>query len=274
MASKQSKNTEDKQQKKAQTDDAQTQKSAKHESEDSAKAIAGDAQTETDINQELTELMETLSGDLSTIEAEAALEIVDEWYDLLHKAKEPEIKEVSNSLKELKKLLKGDKATGHEIGEVLEKLGEQTNQIAAEAEKGAKAPLQKLGSQLSQVGTSIGKAEDQENLEEINSLVATLEDEEITSLPSDESVAMIDVWYNLVHKAEGEQFEAIAASLKELKQVLKRSNAKPEAIAKVLTQLGEQTAEVSSEAPRGFKTVIQKLGKQLSKAGQQIESAE
>ncbi len=107
-----------------------------------------------------------------------------------------------------------------------------------------------------------------------HSLIESLDGEDLTSVEPEESASMIDVWYNLVHKQEGEQFQAIASGLKELKQVLKRNNAKPDAIADVLSRLGEQTAEVAAEAPRGFKTVVQKLGKQLSKAAQSIQLAE
>jgi ABC-type transporter Mla subunit MlaD len=270
MAKQQAKDTENKEQNKSQKDDAQ--KSSKPEQQGSDKAIAGDAETTADVSQELNELLETLNGDLHEIEAEAALELVDQWHDLLHKAKEPEIKEVSSSLKELRKLLKSDKTTGHEVGEVLTKLGEQVSQVASKTDE-LKAPLQKLGKQLGQTATAVGKAEDQEYLEDINTLVETLEEGDVTSLEVDDAVGMIDMWHNLVQKADGQAFEEIASSLKDLKQVLKRSSAKPEAIAEVLTKLGEQTSEVASEAPRGFKTVIQKLGKQLSAAGKQIESA-
>ena len=199
---------------------------------------------------------------------------MDQWYGLLNKAKEPELKEIAISLKQLQKLLKSDKTEAHDIGEVLEQLGEQTSECASEADKSAKSTLQKLGKQLTKVGASISKADNQEHLDEMNSLIETLDGEKITSLKSEDSASAIDMWYGMVNKAEGDQFKEIASGLKELKQVLKRSKAKPEEISEVLSRLGEQTAEVASEAPRGFKSVVQKLGKQLSKAAKAIESAE
>jgi septal ring factor EnvC (AmiA/AmiB activator) len=273
MASKQQpKETEKK--KKAQQDKAQGQKSTKHEQEGSSTAIAGDAQGESDSSQELSDLLETLSGDLSTVKPEAALGIVDHWYEFLNKAKEPALKDIASSLKQLQKLLKGGKAEAHEIGEVLEQLGEQTSDCASEVNKSAKTALQKLGKQLTQIGASVNKADNQEHLDEMNSLVESLEGEKITSLEPEDAAVAIDQWYGMVNKAEGEQFKEIASGLKELKQVLKRSKAKPEEIAEVLSRLGEQTVEISAEVPRGFKTVVQKLGKRLSKAAKAIESAE
>lgn len=268
MANKRSKATDEKQQKQNQQADTHAQKAA------DSKAIAADTQSEPDLNQALDALLETLEGDLTEIDTDGALGIIDEWYNFLHKAKQPELKELASGLKELQKLLKSGKATGHEIGEVLVQIGEQTGNFASEADKALKTPLSKLGKQLSQAGTSIGKAEDQEHVEEINSLVEAIEGEDLTSMDGDRAVGTIDEWYNLLHKSEDEKFQEIANGLKELKQILKRSNAKPAAIAEVLSRLGEQTSEVASEAPRGFKTVIQKLGKGLSKAGKDLESAE
>ena len=99
-------------------------------------------------------------------------------------------------------------------------------------------------------------------------------DEELTSLDAEEAVGAIDFWYNLLHKAEGSPSQQVANSLKELKQALKRGNAKPETIAKALTKVGEQTTEISSAAPRGFKGAVQKLGKQLTKAGESLTATE
>ncbi len=274
MASKQQSKDTDKKQKQADQDDAKEQKSGKHEQQGSSKAIADDAGSESDSSQALEELIETLNGDLTSVEPEAALDSVDQWHSLLNKAKEPELKEIATSLKQLQKLLKSGKADAHEIGEVLEQLGEQTSECASEADKGTKTTLQKLGKQLTKVGASINKADNQEHLDEMNSLIENLDGEKVTSLKSEDSANAIDMWHDMVHKAEGDQFKEIASGLKDLKQVLKRNKAKPEEISEVLARLGEQTTEVASEAPRGFKTVVQKLGKQLSKAAKAIESAE
>lgn len=259
-----------------QTDEQNQSKSAQpeHTEATSSKAIAADAQSEPDFNQQIDALLDTLGGNLSEIDAEGGLALIDEWYSFLHKSKEPAVKELASGLKELQKLVKSGKADGHQISEVLIHLGEQTSEFATDAEQGQKQIVQRLGKQLRKSGTSIAKAEDQENLEQLDAIVEAAETEQLTSLGTDQAIGMIDQWYALLNKSEDTKFQAVASSLKELKQALKRSNPKPETIATVLSQLGEQTVEVASDAPRGFKGVVQKLGKQLSRAATSLESAE
>jgi hypothetical protein len=73
---------------------------------------------------------------------------IDEWVDFLKGHKEDNIKELSASLKNLKKLLKGKKSDGSEIAAALATLGEQTNAIGDEATRGVKGPLHTLGKAL------------------------------------------------------------------------------------------------------------------------------
>jgi len=222
-------------------------------------------------NQELGSLLSTLEGDLTALDNDTALSLVDEWYSSLHKAKEPEIKEIGSSLKELKQLLKGGKATGHEIGEILIEIGEQTINVASDGDQELKTPLQKLGKQLTKVGSSLGKAEDRQHIEHIDSLVEKLEAEDLTSIDTEVATGAIDEWYTLLHKSENEKIKEIANGLKELKQLLKRSKAKGADIGESLTKLGEQTTEAATEAGRGLKGSIKKLGKLLSKIGKSLE---
>lgn len=232
------------------------------------------SQTDIDLNQEVNQLINYLDGDLSEIDAEDGLDMIDQWIGFLSKAKEPEVKELVKELKELQKMLKTGKASGHEISEALIHIGEQTSEFSSNAEKGSKQSVQRLGKQLRQSGTSIARAEDQEYHQQLDSLLEKAEGEELTSIDAEAAVESIDVWYNLLNKAEGEQFKNLANSLKELKQALKRGNAKPETIGKALVQVGEQTTEIAGETPRGFKGAIQKLGKQLAKAGESLTAKE
>lgn len=221
-------------------------------------------------SQKLDSLLSTLDGDLTKIDTEAALNALEEWYTIVNKAHEPEAKDLSHNLKELKQLLKSGKTTGHEIGEVLIEIGEHTSHIASEAEKGLKTPLQKLGKQLKAAGTSLGKAEDREQIEHIDSLVETLEGD-LTSIDADKAVSAIDHWYALLHKSENENLQEIANELKQLKQTVKSSKAKGADIGEILVKLGEQTQEAGKEAARGIKGPVQRLGKLLSKAGKSLE---
>ena len=225
------------------------------------------------MSQEIDQLVQALKGDLSEMDAERALNLVDQWHGFLSKSKAPGTKELADELKALQKTLKGGKATGHEISEALIQIGEQTTEFSDAADQGLKQPVQRLGKQLRKAGTSIAKAEDQEYHEQLDTLMEKAEDKELTSLNADEAVGAIDLWYNLLNQAEGEKFQDVATSLKDLKQTLKHNNAKPETIAKALAQVGEQTTELASEAPRGFKGAIQKLGKQLTKASESLVEA-
>lgn len=242
----------------------------KHKQSDAAsKAVAADKDANAD-TQALDSLLETLDGDLTAIDTDAALSAIDEWHGTLQKSKEPEIKELANGLKELKQLLKGGKATGHELGEVLSHIGDQTSDLASDADKGVKPSLQKLGKQLSKAGQALGKAEDKEAAEQIESLSETLEGD-LTKVDTDTAIGAIDHWYSLLHKSDNESLKEISNGLKELKQTLKRKNASASDIAEALTKIGEQTTEAASEAHRGLKGPIQKFGKLLSKTGKSLE---
>ncbi len=222
-----------------------------------------------DLLEKLDSLRSTLSGDLTDLEIEAAVELVSEWQGVLQKVKEPEVKEIASHLKELAKLLKSSKATGHEISEVLIEIGEQTANYAADAEKDVKTPVRQLGKQLTKVGNTVGKIEEHEQIEEIDGLIDTLEGD-LTQVDSETSVGAIDTWYKVLHNSEDENLKEIANGLKELKQVLKRSKPKAADIAEVLTRLGEQTQQSATEAKRGFKGHIQRLGKLLSKTAKSL----
>ncbi|MBD2501204.1 hypothetical protein H6G83_11425 [Anabaena azotica FACHB-119] len=250
----------------------QSKRSAGNQEKTSTKASqknGADAKGNDDWSQKLETLQSALNGDLSTLSSEDANGLIDEWYNLLHKAKEPEIKEIANQLKQLKQHLKSNKATGHEISEVLIEIGEQTANFASDAEKDIRTPVRKLGKQLTKVGNSLGKAEEHQEIEEIDAVIETLE-EDLEQLDTGVAVGSIDKWYKLLHNSDAENLQEIANGLKELKQVLNRKTAKASDISHILEKLGEQTTAVGQEAKRGFKGPLQRLGKLLSKTGKSL----
>jgi hypothetical protein len=107
-------------------------------------------------------LTEILHSDPTEIESDEAIDSIDEWMDFLKGHKEDNVKELSASLKELKKLLKGKKSEGSEIAEVLAKLGEQTNAIGDEAVRGVKGPLHTLGKALISFSHKVERAANKE----------------------------------------------------------------------------------------------------------------
>jgi type I site-specific restriction-modification system R (restriction) subunit len=113
--------------------------------------------------KKLDSLLETLKEDLSSLKTDDSIKMIDKWYSLIQQSKEPEFKEIATGLKDLQKLLKS-KDAGHDLGELLSHLGEQTSNIATDADKEIKLPLQNLGKQLAKVGRSLAKEEDQHYL--------------------------------------------------------------------------------------------------------------
>jgi hypothetical protein len=218
--------------------------------------------------KQLESLLKALQGDLSTLDPDAMLKTLDDLYSVVHQSKQPEAKEIASGLKELQKLLKRKEPSGHEIGESIEHLGAQTSDIAADADKALKTPLQHLGKQLTKVGRSLAKAEDRQQLESLDAVLELLEEADASD--SKATVAEIDRWYEILDKSEQKSFKAIASELKQLKQLLKGSKAKGADLSEKLIELGEKTTEAASDAGRGFKGSIQKIGKALTKFGKSL----
>lgn len=221
-----------------------------------------------EILEKIESLSSALKGDLTTIEPDAAMEMIDEWYKLLNKSKEPEFKEIATGLKEVQKLLKTEDA-GHELGELICHLGEQINDVSEDAEKELKKGLQALGKQLNKIGQSLGKEDEQEPIEALSSLIEILE-QEPKSIDSKLAIEAIDQWYEHLNKADDKNLKAIATELKELKKLL--SNDKGAHMSENLIKLGEHTTKASTDAGKGFKRVTQKLGKTLTKFGKSLSS--
>ena len=240
----------------------------KKKSEKSSKSATSESKHD-EPAQKLESLSEALQGDISSIDPDVALKTIDELYSLVHKSKQPEAKEIATGLKELQKQLKRKEPSGHELGELIGHLGEQTSEIAAEAEQELKAPLQRLGKQLVKVGRSLAKAEDLHHLEGLDAVVDILEQDPSKSDPKS-AVGEIDRWYDLLHKSEDESLKALATELKQLKQLLKASKTKGADLSEKLIEIGEQTTAAAANASRGFKGVIQKLGKVLTTFGKSL----
>ena len=240
----------------------------KKKSEKSSKSATSESKHD-EPAQKLESLSEALQGDLSSIDPDAALKMIDELHGLVHQSKQPEAKEIATGLKELQKQLKRKEPSGHELGELIGHLGEQTSEIAAVAEKELKAPLQRLGKQLVKVGRSLAKAEDLHHLEGLDAVVDILEQDPSKSDPKS-AVGEIDRWYDLLHKSEDESLKALATELKQLKQLLKASKTKGADLSEKLIEIGEQTTAAAANAGRGFKGVIQKLGKVLTTFGKSL----
>lgn len=230
---------------------------------------SGAESTDSQPLQKLESLVSVLQGDLSEIDPDVALKTIDDIHKLVDRLKQPAAKEIASGVKELHKLLKRKDPTGHELGELIGHLGEQTTNIASAAETEFKTPLQHLGKQLTKIGRSLAKAEDTEQHDALNELVDTL-DAEPQQIELKLAIAQIDRWYDLLHKSEDACLKQIATELKDLKKLLKGHKVKAAELSALMSKIGELTTTAAATAPRGFKGVLQKLGKALSAVGKSL----
>jgi hypothetical protein len=219
--------------------------------------------------QKLESLAQLLKGEISTIDPDAALKMIDELHGLVQKAKQPEAKEIEAMLKELQKLLKRKEPNGFELGELISNLGEQTTQIATQSELGLKTPLQHLGKRLTKIGRSLSKSEDLEQLEGLDAIVDILE-QKPKKIDLKHAMTTIDLWYEILHKSEDNSLKPIATELKSLKSLLKSNKIESAALSQQIVQIGDLTTTAATTAGRGFKGVIQKLGKVLTTFGKSL----
>jgi translation initiation factor 2B subunit (eIF-2B alpha/beta/delta family) len=254
----------DAQQVESQKVEAKPKKSAK-----SAKLADPDPADDAEPAQKLELLSQLLKGEISESDPNAALKAIDEMHGLLQKVQQPEAKEIATMLKELQKLLKQKEPNGHELGELIGHLGEKTTEIATQSEPGLKTPLQHLGKQLNKLGRSLSKSEDLEYLEGLDAIVDILE-QKPKKIDLKYAIISIDLWYEILHKSEDQSLKLIATELKDLKQLLKADKQKAAEISQKLIQIGELTTATAATAGRGFKGVIQKLGKVLSTFGKSM----
>ena len=248
---------------------ATTKQAQSKQESDKKGADKNTADDRSELAEKLDSLSEALENDVSSVEPKSAFALIDEWHTLVQSCKGAEFKEIASGLKELQKLLKQDDAA-HEMGELLSHLGTQTTEMATDADKELKKSLKHLGKQLSKVGMSLTKEDDRNHLEELGSLVESL-DQEAEEIDSKSSMGDIDRWTDLLHKSDEDGLKSIAKDLKELKRLLKGSKTKGSEISEKLIGLGEQTTDAASMANRGFKGAIKALGKSLTKLGESIE---
>ena len=114
------------------------------------------------------------------------------------------------------------------------------------------------------------KSADLEYLEEFDVIANTIE-QKPHKIDLKQSTKSIDVWYGILHKSEDKSLRAIATELKDLKQLLMGDKLEAADLSQKLIHIGDLTTTTAATAGRGFKGVIQKLGKVLSTFGRSLE---
>jgi hypothetical protein len=112
---------------------------------------------------DIDSLVDVLHSDVTDVDTGTAVDSIDEWIDFLKGHKEEGVKEISTSLKDLKKLLKGKHSDASEISSTLSQLGEQTNAVGDSAQRGVKGPLHTVGKALISFSHKVEKMADKED---------------------------------------------------------------------------------------------------------------
>lgn len=109
----------------------------------------------TQMLEALDELTEILDQDVDELDSESGTQEIDYWHSLLQKSEDSDIKEIATKLKELRKLLGGNKTKAQDISQKLIQLGEHTTDVADSAIRGFKGVIKTLGKSLVKLGESI-----------------------------------------------------------------------------------------------------------------------
>ena len=109
-----------------------------------------------DEGEELEELLSMVAGgELTDLDADEAVELIEEWHEILSESDDAALKEIGKGLKQLKKALSASKPKPADIAEALTHLGEKTDEYADDAQRGYKTKLHTLGKALSKAGKSL-----------------------------------------------------------------------------------------------------------------------
>ncbi|NJR39938.1 MAG: hypothetical protein HC781_15340 [Leptolyngbyaceae cyanobacterium CSU_1_4] len=126
--------------------------------------------------------------------------------------------------------------------------------------------------QKSQSHPSEALSEEMDTGEELDNLLAMLEDEDLTDMDVEQAVEMIDEWNGILSKSKEAELKEVGNNLKQLKKLLGASKIKEADLAEVMTELGKQVDTFANNAPRGYKTKLHRLGKALSGEGKELAS--
>jgi hypothetical protein len=105
-------------------------------------------QSESKEHKDIESAIAILHSEVADVKVTATTDAIDKWVDFLNGHKDEHSQEISASLKELKKLLKGQSSDAAEISKLLNKLGEQTTALGDDAARGVKGPMHTLGKAL------------------------------------------------------------------------------------------------------------------------------
>ena len=107
------------------------------------------------VSEKIYSLIDILQEDLTGVDVDTATAAIDEWYQQLKGSKNQDLKQISTSLRNLKKLVTSEEADESEIAEILISLGEHIGDYASKADENISEPLQELSAALIDAGDSL-----------------------------------------------------------------------------------------------------------------------
>jgi ribosomal protein L3 len=146
---------------------------------------------------------------------------------------------------------------------------ESTQEDSLGIEDAEQVSISAIGKQLTKLGRSLSKSEDLDYLEALDTVVDILE-QKPQKIDTKQAMTTIDLWYEILHKSEDSSLKAISIELKDLKQLLKKDKIKSADLSQKMIEIGTLTTAIAATAGRGFKGVINKLGKVLITFGKSL----
>jgi hypothetical protein len=115
-----------------------------------------------------------------------------------------------------------------------------------------------------------GDGETDSNIsQDLEQLMQSLQGD-LGEIDADQGLALIKHWHDFLNKSKESSVKKLASGLKDLEKILKGGKATGQDISEALIHIGEETVEFASDADKEVKQAVQKLGKQLRKAGTSI----
>jgi hypothetical protein len=243
-------------------------------------------------SSDINTLIKLLQDDLTSHEPEAAIKMIEEWQDALSNQEEKPFKDLVKSLKNLKKQLENNHAKEAKIADILQHLGEQTQEAASYVEDKVGKQLVKLAKALSEAANSITDHENGENkskeksegkaakqksdstpeLPDMDALASILKDD-LIAIESEEAIVCVKEWQAFLQASKDDDLKAIAKDLKRLEKLLK-DDAETSEFSELLEQMGEGVMELEIDAADDIYSQLQAIGTSLIAAADALEAGE
>lgn len=206
-----------------------------------------------------------LANGLTQAPMDAALANIRAWRETLAGARSAAVEPVVVGLTDLEDQLGAGQIDPARLGRTLQQLGEATTEAAvvAEAERDG---LVRLGSLLSAAGNRLA-GDDATPTADLGATLGALEGG-LMNADLNESVALVNAWSE---RLRGAGLTDIANQLDQLEIALSAPTVDGSRVGEILEALGASTLEAAEAADPGVQAQLQRLGRLLATAGEQLD---